>query len=60
MHMFHGEKYQGITEVSAVGTKGIIGKIKGNGGKGSLLDNAGQLFGLWLQLTLVKDRIAFR
>ncbi|GAA4161241.1 type I polyketide synthase [Chryseobacterium ginsenosidimutans] len=59
MHMFHGEKYQGIMEVSKVGTKGIIGKIKGNGGKGSLLDNAGQLFGLWLQLTLIKDRIAF-
>lgn len=59
MHMFHGEKYQGITEVSKVGTKGIIGKIKGNGGKGSLLDNAGQLLGLWLQLTLTKDRIAF-
>ncbi|MET3534998.1 type I polyketide synthase [Chryseobacterium limigenitum] len=59
MHMFHGEKYQGITEISKVGTKGIIGKIKGNGGKGSLLDNAGQLFGLWLQLTLTKDRIAF-
>jgi 3-oxoacyl-(acyl-carrier-protein) synthase/phosphopantetheinyl transferase len=59
MHMFHGEKYQGITEVSKLGTKGIIGKIKGNGGKGSLLDNAGQLFGLWLQLTLTKDRIAF-
>lgn len=59
MHMFHGEKYQGIIEVSKVGTKGIIGKIKGNGGKGSLLDNAGQLFGLWLQLTLTKDRIAF-
>lgn len=58
-HMFHGECYQGITEVSKVGTKGIIGKIKGNGGKGSLLDNAGQLFGLWLQLTLTKDRIAF-
>lgn len=58
-HMFHGEQYQGITEVSKVGTKGIIGKIKGNGGKGSLLDNAGQLFGLWLQLTLTKDRIAF-
>jgi len=59
MHMFHGEKYQGIMEVSKVGTKGIVGKIKGNGGKGSLLDNAGQLFGLWLQLTLTKDRIAF-
>jgi acyl transferase domain-containing protein/phosphopantetheinyl transferase len=58
-HMFHGEAYQGITEISAVGTQGIVGKIKGNGGKGSLLDNAGQLFGLWLQLTLTKDRIAF-
>lgn len=58
-HMFHGYAYQGITEVVAVGTKGIIGKIKGNGGKGSLLDNAGQLFGLWLQLTLTQDRIAF-
>lgn len=58
-HMFHGTAYRGITEISAVGTKGITGKIKGNGGKGSLLDNAGQLFGLWLQLTLTKDRIAF-
>ncbi|MGO3807287.1 MAG: beta-ketoacyl synthase N-terminal-like domain-containing protein [Sphingobacterium sp.] len=58
-HMFHGTAYQGITEVSAVGSKGIVGKIKSNGGKGSLLDNAGQLFGLWLQLTLSKDRIAF-
>lgn len=58
-HMFHGTAYQGIVEVTAVGKKGITGKIKGNGGKGSLLDNAGQLFGLWLQLTLTKDRIAF-
>ncbi|WP_286857991.1 MULTISPECIES: beta-ketoacyl synthase N-terminal-like domain-containing protein [Sphingobacterium] len=58
-HMFHGTAYQGIMEVTAVGKKGITGKIKGNGGKGSLLDNAGQLFGLWLQLTLTKDRIAF-
>lgn len=58
-HMFHGDAYQGITEILSVGTKGIVGKIKGNGGKGSLLDNAGQLFGLWLQLTLTKDRIAF-
>lgn len=58
-HLFHGAAYQGIVKVTAVGTKGITGRIKGNGGKGSLLDNAGQLFGLWLQLTLSKDRIAF-
>ncbi|MBZ4192501.1 type I polyketide synthase [Niabella beijingensis] len=58
-HMFHGPAYQGIVSVTTVGEKGISGRIRGVGGKGSLLDNAGQLFGLWLQLTLAKDRIAF-
>jgi phosphopantetheinyl transferase len=58
-HMFHGPRYQGIRSLKAVGTKGITGIIEGAAGKGSLLDNAGQLFGLWLQLTLTKDRIAF-
>ncbi|WP_026309806.1 type I polyketide synthase [Niabella aurantiaca] len=58
-HMFHGPAYQGILSVTAIGERGIKGRIKGAGGKGSLLDNAGQLFGLWLQLTLTKDRIAF-
>ncbi|WPU91399.1 beta-ketoacyl synthase N-terminal-like domain-containing protein [Mucilaginibacter sabulilitoris] len=57
-HMFHGPRYQGIKEIKA-GSKGITGIIEGAAGKGSLLDNAGQLFGLWLQLTLTKDRIAF-
>ncbi|MBE5319887.1 4'-phosphopantetheinyl transferase superfamily protein [Pedobacter sp. MR2016-19] len=58
-HMFHGPDYQGIKKLIAVGEKGITGIIEASGGKGSLLDNAGQLFGLWLQLTLEKDRIAF-
>ncbi|WP_158995692.1 type I polyketide synthase [Mucilaginibacter sp. L196] len=58
-HMFHGPGYQGIKKIVAVGEKGITGIIEGGVGKGSLLDNAGQLFGLWLQLTLTKDRIAF-
>ncbi|ATP59079.1 beta-ketoacyl synthase [Pedobacter ginsengisoli] len=58
-HMFHGPGYQGIKKLIAVGEKGITGIIEGDTGKGSLLDNAGQLFGLWLQLTLIKDRIAF-
>ncbi|NRF39735.1 type I polyketide synthase [Pedobacter foliorum] len=58
-HMFHGPGYQGIKKLIAVGEKGITGIIEGDAGKGSLLDNAGQLFGLWLQLTLTKDRIAF-
>lgn len=58
-HMFHGPGYQGIRKLIKVGEKGITGIIEGSTGKGSLLDNAGQLFGLWLQLTLTKDRIAF-
>lgn len=58
-HMFHGPGYQGIRKLINVGEKGITGIIEGGAGKGSLLDNAGQLFGLWLQLTLTKDRIAF-
>jgi len=57
--MFHGPAYQGIREVSVIAEKGISGIIEGGAGKGSLLDNAGQLFGLWLQLMLPKDRIAF-
>lgn len=58
-HLFHGPAYQGIKKIVAVGDRGIFGTIEGGTGKGSLLDNAGQLFGLWLQLTLTKDRIAF-
>ena len=58
-YMFHGKEYQGIREVTAVGEKGIRGLIEGKAGKGSLLDNAGQLFGLWLLLTLHKDQAAF-
>ena len=58
-HMFHGPAYQGIREVVGMGKKGITGIIEGSTGKGSLLDNAGQLFGLWLQFILEKDRIAF-
>lgn len=58
-NMFHGPAYQGIREVITVAENGITGIISGAAGKGSLLDNAGQLFGLWLQLTLTKDRIAF-
>lgn len=58
-HMFHGPAYQGIKSVDYIGQKGIRGIIRSSGGKGSLLDNAGQLFGLWLQLTLKINRVAF-
>ncbi len=51
-HMFHGPGYQGIIEVTNINEKGLRGFIKKSTGKGSLLDNIGQLYGLFLQLTL--------
>ncbi len=58
-HLFHGPAYQGIQQVIAVHNQGIRGVIQGGTGKGSLLDNAGQLFGLWLQLVLDTRKVAF-
>ncbi len=58
-YMFHGPAYQGIRQVTKFAANGITGYIQGCTGKGSLLDNAGQLFGLWLQLTLPNEKVAF-
>ncbi len=58
-HMFHGPAYQGIVEVTKVTRKGLQGIIKKAEGKGSLLDNIGQLFGLYLQLTLEESSVSF-
>ncbi|MBL3655485.1 beta-ketoacyl synthase N-terminal-like domain-containing protein [Fulvivirga sediminis] len=58
-HMFHGPAYQGIKEFIKMGDKGIKGIIRASSGKGSLLDNAGQLFGLWIQMTVPYNHIAF-
>lgn len=54
-HMFHGPGYQGIIEVKNVTKKGLRGIIKKSTGKGSLLDNIGQLYGLYLQLTMGEE-----
>jgi len=58
-HMFHEKAYRGIRWISKIAAKGITGLIQGSEAKGSLLDNAGQLFGLWLRLTLPSEKIAF-
>ncbi|QKX03645.1 4'-phosphopantetheinyl transferase superfamily protein [Aquimarina sp. TRL1] len=58
-HMFHGEAYQGIRQFLQNGTKGMSALISGGTGKGSLLDNAGQLFGLWCHWGLSDDYVAF-
>ena len=58
-HLFHEKAYRGIRWVSKITAKGITGLIQGSEAKGSLLDNAGQLFGLWLRLTLPSEKVAF-
>jgi len=57
-YMFHGPDYQGVTELGPMGSNGIIGKITAPKGKGSLLDNAGQLFGFWVMLYSKEDQLA--
>ena len=58
-YMFHGPTYQGIEKVTHVTEKGIRAYIKHSGGKGSLLDNLGQVYGLYLQLTLEHNFVTF-
>lgn len=57
--MFHGPTYQGIEKVTDITQKGIRAYIKHSGGKGSLLDNLGQVYGLYLQLILDKNAVTF-
>jgi len=46
--MFHGPAYQGVNSLGPIGDNGIVGTIKVPAGKGSLLDNMGQLAGYWV------------
>lgn len=50
--MFHDASYQGINNLTKMGSNGIEAIIRGveNKGKGSLMDNMGQLVALWYQL----------
>ena len=55
--MFHGLAYQGIEDFIGIAPQGIRGVIKNIGIPGALMDNVGQLFGLWVMLTQKVDRV---
>ena len=55
--MFHGPAYHGITELIGISPQGIRGRIHNTGIPGALLDNVGQIFGLWVMLTQREDRV---
>lgn len=56
-HLFHGPAYQGIAAIEAFGTDGVVGTLETKPFPGSLLDNAGQLFGLWVAARADRDRL---
>ncbi|MHB1845443.1 MAG: beta-ketoacyl synthase N-terminal-like domain-containing protein [Deltaproteobacteria bacterium] len=56
--MFHGPSYRGIRAITAYGPDGIDGELVALPAPGALLDNAGQLFGLWVMLHTTVDRLA--
>lgn len=65
--MFHGPAYQGVAAFDGIGDNGIDGTLRVPSGKGSLLDNMGQLAGYWvmeqpsdcLAMPIGVDRIRF-
>lgn len=65
--MFHGPAYQGVIQLGPIADNGICGRLKVPSGKGSLLDNMGQLAGYWvmeqdsdcLAMPISVDKISF-
>ena len=56
--MFHGPAYQGVKKINSIADNAIDGVIASNIGRGSLLDNAGQLFGYWVMIMGETDKLA--
>jgi phosphopantetheinyl transferase (holo-ACP synthase) len=56
--MFHDEAYQGIRELGRLGADGIVGILESRPAPGALLDNAGQLIGIWMGEMVDDDRLA--
>ncbi len=57
--MFHGPAFHGVTGLGPVADDGIRGVLTTPEAPGALLDNAGQLMGLWIMLRTDVDRLAF-
>ncbi len=46
--MFHGPRFQGVTELTAIGDRHVRGVLTTPAAPGALLDNVGQLLGYWI------------
>ncbi|MFI9246291.1 beta-ketoacyl synthase N-terminal-like domain-containing protein [Streptomyces sp. NPDC053086] len=57
--MFHGPRFQGLTELTAIGERHIRGVITTPAAPGGLLDNVGQLLGYWIMATRTERTVVF-
>jgi phosphopantetheine--protein transferase-like protein len=56
-YMFHGPAYQGVLQMHGIADGGLRGVIEEREGLGCLLDSAGQLYGLWMQVRETRDNL---
>ncbi|MDL4775045.1 beta-ketoacyl synthase N-terminal-like domain-containing protein [Actinomadura xylanilytica] len=57
--MFHGPRYQGVSEICALAEGGLRAKLTSLPTPGALMDSAGQLCGHWIQVYGEKDQTVF-
>ncbi|OIJ64633.1 type I polyketide synthase [Streptomyces mangrovisoli] len=57
--MFHGPRFQGMTELTAIGNRHVRGVLTTPPAPGALLDNAGQLLGYWIMATRTERTVVF-
>ncbi|GAA1964633.1 beta-ketoacyl synthase N-terminal-like domain-containing protein [Amycolatopsis minnesotensis] len=57
--MFHGPRFQGVTELTAIGDAHVRGVLTTPDAPGALLDNAGQLLGYWIMSRLPSRTTVF-
>ncbi|HEV7976183.1 beta-ketoacyl synthase N-terminal-like domain-containing protein [Amycolatopsis sp.] len=57
--MFHGPRFQGVTELTAIGESHVRGVITSPAAPGALLDNVGQVLGYWIMSRLPERTTVF-
>ncbi|UXI69009.1 beta-ketoacyl synthase N-terminal-like domain-containing protein [Tahibacter amnicola] len=55
--LFHGPRYQGLCRIDAMDATGARGTVRYAGGKGSLMDSAFQMAGMWFHCHYVVDSV---
>jgi phosphopantetheine--protein transferase-like protein len=57
--MFHGPRFQGVTELTAIGERHVRARLTTPPAPGALLDNVGQVLGYWIMARLPERTTVF-